>query len=213
MTTPNIDTFEHDITNEIKHKEASIGDIASAGGDIGNDSNKNKTISPITILIVSLFVVILAGVAVYFGYYYYNRKINPPENKNIIVAPEINDTSMLKDLSPLFVDAIGRFVTGVEKTNYGYAIKINSYSSVFSYMLKNEELFAEDIAFSVGVKNDTSATTSPFIFKDITINNQNIRLGNSASSTVAYAFIGSSALIISSTTEGLLLLRSDILRR
>ena len=120
MITPNIDTFEHDITDEIKNKEASIGDIASAGGDIGNTMNKNRPISPVSILVISLFVVLLAGFSVYAGYYYYNKKISPPKNKDLVLAPEINDTRLLQTLSPSFVEAIGRFVTGVEKTNYGY---------------------------------------------------------------------------------------------
>ena len=70
-----------------------------------------------------------------------------------------------------------------------------------------------DITSAILPKMDTSTTTQAFSFKDITINNQNMRIATSASSTVIYAFIGSEALVFSSTTEGILLLRSDILRR
>jgi hypothetical protein len=62
MASPIVDTFEHDIANEIRQKEASIADIASAVGDIGNDDDetqKNKT--PLIGIVV---ILILCGLVV-----------------------------------------------------------------------------------------------------------------------------------------------------
>jgi hypothetical protein len=77
-------------------------------------------------------------------------------------------------------------------------------------MLRNENLYADEIAKSLGKPRDPN--TEPFVFTDVTSNNQNMRVGTSASSTIVYAFAKPEILLISSTVEGLLALRSVILR-
>jgi hypothetical protein len=215
MTVPNIDTFENDITSEIKSKEATIGDIASASGDVGNIPQP-QNISPFLLIIASVFIIIITTGIIYFGYVYYNKKMNPPVNTAPIQIPEENDTTLLPEISPSFTDAIGRFVTNVEKKPNGYVLTLiddfSSFSSVYSYMIKNASYYAKDIASAVDSFVNTGTTTPPFIFSDVTINNQNMRVGESASSTVVYAFINNRSLIISSSTAGILFLRSEIVR-
>ena len=214
MAVPNVDTFENDITDEIKHKEATIGDIASASGDIGNAPQSQK-IFPILSVLISIFILIITAVVLYFGYNYYSKKINPPVNTAPVQILKNNDTSLLQNVSPLFPDALGRFVTNVEQKPSGYILTLTNtfttYSSVFAYMIKNESEYADDIANAVGSGRDTSTTTPLFKFSDTTINNQNMRVGTSGSNIVVYAFINTQALVISSSTEGIFSLRGDIL--
>lgn len=214
MPLETIDTFEHDIAEEIKTKEATIGDIASSGGTVENKAVEARRSSFVTtILIVSTLVV--AGVILYFGYTYYNSKVSPIPNTSPVIIPEKNDVSLLQTLSPEFPEALGRFVKNVEKNNLGYTLIIassNAYSSLFAYMIKNETLFSDTVAVAVGSPRDMSTTTNPFIFSDFTTNNQNMRIGTSASSTIVYAFINTQALVIASSTDAILKLRSAILR-
>lgn len=214
MSLETIDTFEHDIAEEIKNKEATIGDIASAGGTVENKAVEARRSSFVTVILILCILVVTGGI-LYFGYAYYNNKVNPIPNTSPIVIPEKSDTSLLQTLSPLFPEALGRFVKNVEKNDLGYTIMIsssNAYSSVFAYMIKNEILFSDSIARAVGSVRDMSTTTPPFTFSDFTTNNQNMRVGTSASSTVVYAFINTQALIIASSTDAILKLRSAILR-
>lgn len=213
MPLETVDTFEHDIATEIKQKEATIGDIASAGGDVGNIPLVKENSSMITFFVI-FFVLVTATVVSYYGYTYYNDKVNPVPKTSPVVIPPTQDSSLLSTISSSFPSSIGSAVNNVKKLPAGYEIYItssNSYSSVFAYMIKNENVYADDVAKSLGVERDTSTTTPPFIFTDITINNQNMRVGKSASSTIVYAFINTEALVISTSTEGILSLRSDIL--
>ncbi|MDB5259936.1 MAG: hypothetical protein JWN37_167 [Candidatus Nomurabacteria bacterium] len=207
MAIPHIDTFEYDIADEIKRKEASIGDIASAGGDLGNRPDK-KTPSFVFILL-SLIILIIAGGAAYFGYEYYINKLNPPQPVVPIQIPQANDTTLLPSLSPGFPENIGRFISNVKRSPDGYTLTINSYSPVFTYIFNNENNYAGDVAYALGEERPLIGEDT-FIFTDVTINNQNMRVGNSASSTLVYAFVNSTYLLFATSTESILVLRSAI---
>ena len=212
MAVPHIDTFEHDIATEIKEREATIGDIASAGGDIGNVLPEEKKPFPFGMVLLTVLIVLITVGIGYFGYTYYNKKINPIPSTSPVVIPKEEDTSLLPALSPAFPDTIGRAVTDIKRSEYGYTLILNNYSLVFAYMLKNEFSYADDIARAVGTSRDTSTTTPPFLFSDITIENQNMRVGISGSSMVVYAFVGTNALIIASSTDNVLKLRGTVAR-
>lgn len=219
MTTSNIDTFEHDISNEIKQKEATLIDIASASGDIKNSTPpteitpEKKHIS--TLFLISVITLCVSGIIAsgIFGYNYYTKKqaiANKPTETPL--GPSIPAIS-LAIISPTLDQQIGRFINTVQQTENGYSMAITSYPSVYAYMIKNEISYADEIAEAVGSARDFSTTTTPFTFNDVTINNQNMRIGTSGSSTVIYAFTNNTQmLLISSTTEGILLLRDAIVR-
>lgn len=69
------------------------------------------------------------------------------------------------------------------------------------------------MATSTAVATDQNSLPTEYIFSDITINNQNMRVATSVYGTVAYAFIGTNTLIISSSPEGIIALRSSILNK
>lgn len=210
MAVPNIDTFEHDIAEEIKTKEASFTDIASAGGDIGNTAPPQSRTSNLLFMLGIFFIVLVlagGGALLYFTSAS-KQKAEVAEEANKPAAPN------LFSLSPALQDGIGQHVGELSKSEYGYTIKLVNFNPVYAYMLRNEKEFADDLAQAVGSPRDTTSTTSlPFSFTDITLSNQNMRIGTSGSSTVIYAFVNSQLLVISSTTEGILTLRNAILQR
>ena len=258
MESTNVETFEHDIANEVRQKEASIVDIASSMGDLGDkkagveDDKKQNTL--IYIVIVLVFCGLIG--TGYVGYTYLNGDPSvisaQPTTEQKKLHPEVS----LSSVSPIIENSVGKFLTNVEKSEDGYSISIISYSNVFSYMLRNESSFGDEIAKAVGNKhvlktvatgtqevtstNSTSTNTikvgtstqstgtstkatstieieqiipEEYIFSDITISNQNMRVAVSKYGTVAYAFIGTQKLVISSSTEGILRLRSNILHK
>jgi hypothetical protein len=212
MPVPNIDTFEHDIAKEIQNKEATIGDIASAGGEIDNTKNNNSQKKPvifITIVIILCLCGIVAGGI--FGYSYYEKKQNPSQLKTLPNSPVIPNIS-LSDISPTLDENIGRYITNIQHSDYGYSMTVTSYTPVFAYMIKNENAFANEIAKALEETPDTTSTdTTDFIFTDITNNNQNMRVGTNGTSTIVYAFVNTETILISRTTEGILSMRSVIL--
>lgn len=209
MTIPNVDTFEHDISEEIKTKEATMGDIASASGDLGNTPEQTSSVSTLMIVLgIILFIAVIAVAALFFIRISQEPAL-PPLSGN---TAQTTGNTGAGDVSYTIDQAVGTSIGTVQKSEYGYSVQILSYSDVFAYMLKNEQRYADELARAVGSPRDTSTTTPPFAFTDITINNQNMRVGTSGSSTVVYAFVNMKTLLISSSTEGILALRGAILR-
>lgn len=208
---PNVDTFEHDISEEIKHKEASITDIASAGGDVANIPTPHAQTSKMLFVLGGLcLVVVISTVAALFFFETKNPVSSEQPQTNTGTLP---DTSRrLLAISPALYDSIGNTIGTINTSEYGYSMQVLSYTNVFSYMLKNENLYADEIANAVGSPREVSTSSLPFIFTDVTRNNQNMRVGTSGSSTVIYAFVNTTTLVISSSTEGILALRGGILR-
>lgn len=209
MTIPKVDTFEHDIASEIKEKEASVVSIATASGDVQDAPLPPTPTSPAILIASILFFICILVVGV-LGYMYYTKESTQNTSLSPVATSTVPSTNLV-DISPSLDQAISTFVTGTTKTEYGYTLMLGSYSPVFAYMLKNESQYAEEVALSLGADVDTSTTSIPFIFTDITNSNQNIRVGTSGSSTVMYAFIGTNVLVLASTTEAILRLRTSVL--
>ena len=211
MTIPNIDTFEHDIASEIVQKEASIGDIASASNDVANAPSTPSSKLPLMIGVGVISILIMAlGIG---GYLYYVKATTPiPVPEPTSGLGSVPAGLPLASVSKTLDDNIGRFLTYVQKNESGYSMTVTSYSPVFAYMNGHENDFASELAAAVGSPQDTSTTTTPYIFTDATIQNQNMRVGTSASSTVIYAFANPQLLLIASTPEQILALRNAILR-
>lgn len=209
MAIPTVDTFEHDIAEEIRTKEASITDIASAGGNVGNTPQAQT--SNLLFILGGFFI--LAVIGIFIGFFFFYNKKTPDIAPLTATSTQPVVTSPLVNLSATLQDAIGGNVGTVSKNEYGYSIMLTDYSPVFSYMIRNENAYADDLALAVGSPRDTTGTTSvSFTFADVTISNQNMRVGTSGSSTVVYAFVNAEALIISSSTQGILALRGAILK-
>lgn len=212
MAVPNVDTFEHDIAEEIKQKEASLTDIASAGGDIGNLQPPHETSSKLLVVLGILFVVgvLVAGSAFLFT----TTLRNKTQNTTGTTTAQLPDKSTrLMAISPSMYDAIGGNIGTVQKSEYGYAFQILDYTPVFAYMIKHESEYADELALAVGSARDTSTTTPPFTFIDTTVSNQNMRVGTSNDKQVVYAFVNAKTILVSSSTEGIIALRGGILNK
>lgn len=258
MTIPTIDTFERDIVDEIQHKEVSVSEITTAVENIGGVkkekevSNETKSSSMLTGVVVILILCGLVGLG-YIGYVYFvnpQDALAPKQQRDLTTQKEkAHPKIAVATLSPALNNAIGPFLTSVEKTNNGYIVEINSYSPVFSYMIKNESEFADELGLTLGntheikkvdVSSSTIVTTTAvastsqatttigatttatvnenqisteYIFSDITISNQNMRIAKSIYGTVVYAFVGTRTLVISTSPEGILTLRNNILHK
>lgn len=255
MAKPIVDTFEHDIADEIRHKEASIADIATAVGDIGNEEDlapKHNVPLIVAVTVLSLCGLLGAG---FIGYSYYSGTTTVPATSQNTTSEQKKTTQgvSVSSISPSMERSIGDYITNVQKSKTGYSMNITSYSPVFAYMLKNEHIYADELGLAVGnsktikkeqlIATSTTATTTPtsststpksgtttlattttevtkatelpttYIFSDITISNQNMRVATSVYGTVVYAFIGTNRLVISSSTDGILALRSGVLQK
>lgn len=209
MPIPNVDTFEHDISEEIKTKEATMGDIASAGGDLGNIPVQTSSVSTLMIVLgIILFIAVIAVAAIFFLRLSKETTLPPLSGS----TSQTSGNASIGDISYSINQAVGMSLGIMRTSEYGYTIELLSYPDVFAYMLKNEQRYADELAKALGVPRDTSTTTPPFSFTDVTINNQNMRVGTSASSTIVYAFVNAKTLLISASTEGILALRGAILR-
>ncbi len=212
MAIPNVDTFEHDIAEEIKTKEATLTDIASAGGDVSNLQNGRARTSGLLVLFGVVCVVAVVGILIALLYVYVIKKDPLPE-PSTAVDTTTSQSNRLLAFSPILFDALGGNIGDVSKTEYGYTLRVLSYGQVFSYMIKNEAEYADELALAVGSPRDISTTTPPFTFTDVTLNNQNMRVGSSGSSTIVYAFVNTGALLVASSTEAILTMRSAILSK
>ena len=146
--TPKVDTFEHNIVEEIKRKDASLTQISAASNDVGNIPTDTVKKNPIIIMIAgSIFIVCLIGGAA-LAYYYYTDSLLPPSAAPVKVSPTDvpKKTALLATISPTLDVEIGRVVTKVEKKNEGYILTINDYSAVFGYMTRNESEYIEELA-------------------------------------------------------------------
>lgn len=209
MAIPNIDTFEHDISEEIKHKEATIGDIAASGGEIGNTPVRSSSLS---LFLVGLGILFVAAVIATSIILFLKYRGDAPAVTPAATGVEVPRGTAVSSLSASIDSAVGSSIGTIQASEYGYIAELKSYSDVFAYMLRNEDTFADELAAAVGSSRDTSTTSLPFIWTDVTINNQNMRVGTSGTNTVVYAFVNTKHLLISKTTEGILALRGAILR-
>lgn len=284
--TLKVDTFERDIAEEIKRKDASLTEISAASNNVGNEEAiPQKKSSVLIFVLLGVFVLALCGLAG-VAYFYFTDPLLPPSQGSVAIkpadVPKIN-TDLMK-LSPTLANQVGTFVTSVEKRERGYVVNISSYSSVFAYVTRNENAFISELALLfaplatttqavsappvatttytiVGTttqsgakatttqaakttakpkqKQPTSTTTTATLppsttgttstniqqtylvekeqiidsrFSDVTLSNQNMRVWTSGNRRVVYSFFGTDKILISDSPEGILLLKSGILR-
>lgn len=145
---PKVDTFEHNIVEEIKRKDASLTDISSASNNIGNNEEPLPEKKPIfLIVVICLFVLFLIGVGGLAYYYFNDPLLNPkPQPITQIIPEKPKPTEDIAKLSPTIATNIGRFIIKTEKKERGYVLTISDYSSVFGYLTRHENDYIEELA-------------------------------------------------------------------
>lgn len=156
-----VDTFEHDIADEIRRKEATLEEIK-----VVSKSQEPivevpaKKIPTLTISLIILIILTLGGIGG-LAYYYFHDSLLPPSSAPITIKksdiPKI--TAEVAKLSPVLGSEIGRFTTSVEKKDSGYILSINNFSAVFAYMSRNENAYIEELA-SLFVGAELTSTTT-----------------------------------------------------
>lgn len=150
---PKVDTFEGDISYEIKRKEASLTEISAASNNVGNNDDIILPKKPqvFFIVLISFFVFCVIGLAT-LAYFYFNDAILSPTVQNTAITESAvpKNKADITTLSPTLSNEIGRFITGIEKKDQGYIITINQYSPVFAYMTRNENDYIQELSLLFG---------------------------------------------------------------
>lgn len=161
--TPKVDTFEHDIADEIRRKETTLEEVKAAAAKTAEQVPvplPPKKTSPFTTALIALLVLTVIGL-LGVGYYYFHDSLLPPQAKPLEIKkkdiPKM--TEAVVKISPTLGNEIGRYVTTVEKKDKGYIISINNYSAVFAYMTRNENAYIEELAKLFA--NEVVASTTP----------------------------------------------------
>lgn len=217
MTLPKIETFEHDIADEVLKKETSVAKIAAQDAlvqEVQKEAAKQR-VGPSSPFLVSIIVVlVVVAILVVGGYFAYTTLIAKDEGAPQAIekrsasqeqasAPSTAAAATFFERTfPELKEGLGGYVRKAEKTPYGFLITITDYSGPFSFVFKNEDLFADSISNALELAPENR--NGPYAFTDITLSNNNMRVGTSGSNTVVYAFVGKSALIISTSTDGVL---------
>ena len=145
--TPKVDTFEHDIADEIRRKEANLAEIQAVSKQHSPtiENIPQKKLPWFMIVLIILLIISLLGIGG-FAYYYYTNSLLPPSSQSVTIKKEdIPKVSAdLTKISPTLQAQIGRFVSSVEKKDAGYILTINDYSAVFGYMARNESMFIDE---------------------------------------------------------------------
>lgn len=222
MAIPNIDTFEHDIREEIKNREASVGDIASASGSVGNTipniSPTSNSSKELLIFAGIMLLFILSGFG-YLSYVYIVEKPVTKEQAALILEKKEKDANTekiisekLNKISPSLSAGVSHFTSKIDTTPLGSVLTINDYTAVFAFMIKNEPKVAGDVFASEIGEYAFSTSTPDLTFKDETKSNQNMRVLIVSSSTFVYAFFGEDYLAISNSVENILQMRGAIIK-
>jgi hypothetical protein len=215
MTLPKIETFEHDIADEVLKKEASVVKIAAQDAlvqDVQKEALRQK-VGPSSPFLVSIIIaLIVVAVLVVGGYFAYTKLIAKDEpapqavEKKTASSAQANTqatpSTFFERTFPELKEGLGGYVRKAEKTPYGFLITISEYTGPFSFVFKNEDMFADSISNALELAPENR--DGPYVFTDVTLSNNNMRVGVSGSNTVVYAFVGKNSLLISTSTDGIL---------
>lgn len=198
MTTK-VETFEHDIADEIRRKEATLAEIQAVTNQISpTDLLPQKKASILVIILVTLLILALGGIGGLTYYYFTDPLLSPSAKPLEIKQSDIPKlTAEVSKLSPTLGTEIGRYISLVEKKDKGYVLTINNYSVVFVYMTRNESVYIDDLlALFAGISKTSTST--------------HITLSQTTSTPT---FVASTATPVTNTTLGVLPSASSSIKR
>jgi hypothetical protein len=208
MPLQNVETFEGDIADEIKEKGNAITDIISSKGNLPKPPSPSSGLLLISLAIFGVFIVLI--LVVYY-FLFYKPGVNAAQN-----APTQQTTNTTQEgqkkipLSTLLVKSypeLDGFVVSTIPAPGGYVIGINDYANVLGFIQNNENLIGDDLVKLFNKQGDLSP------FSDVTVANTDMRVAYVGESTVAYAFVGTSTLIIADGEQSILSISSAILQK
>jgi flagellar basal body-associated protein FliL len=202
MSIPSVETFETDITEEIKQKQGSVTDVLAA--------HSKEEIAPPDYPIIKLLIVIillltfgLIGVVFFF---FVKKPASTVPLQQVQTKPTTEQASLMTIL-PKTGPRIEPYVTSVKRHADGYALTLSSYSFVYGNILNSEEQFAKELLVLFGITD----VTDP-VFKDVLFSNQDMRVAmvtkkvalpvvEASSTPIVASATSTSSLLIASTTK------------
>ncbi len=186
---PKVDTFARDISEEIKHKEASLADIATASNDIGNSPEEASPLenrSSKMFLIAIVFLVIALCALIAFFYYYFSTINAHEQSVQPAQTATSTKTSNLSTLSVTLNDNIGRHISRVEKKEKGYVLTLSSYAPVFAYITRKEADYVSQLLDSVSPQTvEKSKSEAPSLSENYATSTATSTVAASSTTTVA----------------------------
>jgi hypothetical protein len=168
MPLPPVETFETDITEEIKNTQGRVTDVLAAHSNAPARTPNQGIITTIILLIIILTILLSAVI-----WYYFDQK----QKVALLLAKQAEQVQVvgapleMSKLLPKTASRIDRLVTKSKKAPSGYIFTITDYSEVYGSLLTNETVLGQEMITLFGL--DTKSTP---IFKDVTLNNQDIRV-------------------------------------
>ncbi len=168
MPIPQVETFETDITEEIRQKQGSVTDVLAAHSSAPTKTPNQTIIRLITFLIIFLLALLAVGIWYYLSIGKQNALDRQAAQTPVITSkPPISIKKILPSMGP----NLERFVVHTSKESAGYVITINDYTAVYGSILANEKTFGNELIRLFNID-----TVSEPIFKDVTANNQDMRV-------------------------------------
>lgn len=205
-----VETFEHNIAEEIKMKEASLTEISAASNNVGNDPVELPKKPPVFfIALVTFFILCLLGFGLLGYFYVTGLSPNQEEQPLPVVVTTPKAVTDLATLSPTLSGQIGRFVTTIDKKEQGYILTINSYSPVFAYMTRNENAYIEELASvfagrpaaTMATSSTETATQTPQVAAITPVATTTPSPATSTQNTATSSKIASSSMMQATSTE------------
>lgn len=168
MPVSPVETFETDITEEIKQKQGFVTDVLAAHSSSPPKTPDQTIIRTLTFAIVFLLIALVVGIWYYFSVKNQQATEKIEQQKTIVVKkPAISINNIL----PKTASNIDRFVLKTTRENAGYIITLSDYTSVYGNIINNETLFGNELISLFQIN-----THSAPVFRDVTINNQDMRV-------------------------------------
>lgn len=213
---PKIETFEHDIVEEVQSKNTSIADLASYSGKLNNNEKEKSRKINFILMTISILLIILSLVVIVV--YLISSKNTSSTTQTVTENNQnkfqINEGSKNKivTLFPNLNANVGMFISNFEVTPFGYIVTLSDFRQVYAFIIKNENVFAEDAINSFAINPGENITKNDLVFKDITESNQNMRILEINGITIVYSWLNNEHLLISKSINGILSMRSAIIK-
>ncbi len=184
--TPIIHTFNTDIKEELKKKDAGLLDIALANTNHIEPTNPPNYKAFFSVL--AIFIV-LGIVSVAVWYFYQSRIASDSlsqNNANVLSATstKANQNNSLLSLMPSSYTSLSPYISFYKKDNDSKYIlyKINNYEGLLATLLNSEKQIAIDLSKSfvnINKENSESKSIDYENFRDQNFNNLDLRLASS----------------------------------
>lgn len=218
---PKIETFEHDIASKVNNDSSPVTAILASEIEDSNSYQNHKKSFFMPVLITIVFVTISVSLAYVFLY-------NKPKTANEPRVPQnqMTDGERFADLYPTMNMYIGKHIKNMQTVGRSQVITFGNWNAVFAYITKNEDALLAEWIKPLGLSLSDLSKSEPgapeiqetlsvpqVIWEDITLNGTNMRTAKGDRGQITYSFVDENTLIIATTPEILLTIKSARMRQ